>query len=146
MRVGTVSCALAVLVPCLACSDRNKVTGGSVGRFSVPTAVNCADAPMLTQRAAEDRHGMGDVRSDQEKLLIGSRANFVAALALLAELKCRVVPRDADDALKPALEAARMADATDGFYEKAHWWSEAGFIATQVVRGLIQQLPASTLQ
>jgi hypothetical protein len=49
---------------------------------------------------------------------------------------------DADEALRPALEAARRAEAADGFYEATHLWNEATFTAAHVASVLTQKLPA----
>jgi hypothetical protein len=53
-----------------------------------------------------------------------------------------VTSADADEALRPAFDAARKAEAARSFYERAGHWNEAGFIATQVVQTLMKQLSA----
>ncbi|HET7155153.1 MAG TPA: hypothetical protein VFI87_07280 [Hyphomicrobiaceae bacterium] len=109
----------------------------------VPTAVSCMDAPQLRQRAVGDRREIEKLKSDQARVVNGSRAGFLASLAIIADLKCRVISADADEALRPAFEAARRAEASDSFYERARMWGEASFIATQVIALLIRDLPAA---
>lgn len=82
------------------------------------------------------------MKSDQERMYTGNRANYFASLAVVAELKCRITLAEADEALKPAFEAARKAEAASSTYERGFRWSEADFIATRVIALLIQQLPA----
>ena len=107
-----------------------------------PTVVSCADAPQLRQRAVEDRRQSEELNSDHEKIYVGNRASFFASLAIIADLKCKVTLVEADEALKPALEAARKAEDASSMYERAFRWSEADFIATQVIALQIQKLPA----
>jgi hypothetical protein len=90
----------------------------------------------------DDRRQHDETNSDQERIVAGNRATFYASLAIIADLKCQVTLAEADEALKPAFDAARKAEATRSFYERAVWWGEAGFIVTQVVPMLIKQLPA----
>jgi hypothetical protein len=71
-----------------------------------------------------------------------NRATFYTSLATIADLKCKVTLTEADEALKPAFDAARKAEASRSFYQGAVQWSEAGFIATQVVPMLMKQLSA----
>ncbi len=122
-----------------ACYGANK--GGS-DSAPAPTAVNCADAPQLRQRALDSRRRSIETTSDQEKIVAGNRATFYASLAIIADLKCKVALAEADDALKPAFDAARKAEAARSFYKEAVHWGEAGFIATQVVPMLMKQLSA----
>lgn len=106
-----------------------------------PTAVSCTDAPQLRQRAIDDRRQRAELDSDHERIYIGNRANFFASLAIVADLKCKVTLAEVDEALKPAFEAARKAEATRSMYERALSWGEADFIATQVIALLVRQLP-----
>jgi hypothetical protein len=109
----------------------------------VPTAVNCADVSDLRQRALADRRQREETRSDQERIVAGSRATFFASLATIADLKCKVTLAEADGALKPALDAARQAQASDSFYERAALWGEANYLAAQVVAMLTKPLAAA---
>jgi len=122
-----------------ACDGANK--GGS-DYSPAPTAVDCADAPQLRQRALDARRQSVETTSDQEQIVAGNRATFYASLAIIADLKCKVTLAEADEALKPAFDAARKAEATRSFYEEAVHWGEAGFIATEVVPMLMKQLSA----
>jgi hypothetical protein len=142
MRLLAASSALAGLVAIAACDAANKGGSDSARPSPAPTAVNCADAPHLRERALDDRRRSDKTNSNQEKIVTGSRATFYASLAIIADLKCKVTLAEADEALKPAFEAARKAEATRSFYERALQWGEAGFIATQVVPMLMKQLPA----
>lgn len=137
MRVRALLPTLAPLVALTACGSAPKVVPPA------PTAVACADAPQLRQRAVDDRRQAGELKSDQDKVYIGSRANFFASLAIIADLKCKVVLPEADEALKPAFEAARKAESTRSFYERAIRWGEADFKASEVIALLVQRLPAT---
>lgn len=127
-----------------ACGSGAGGAGGSTARSSVPAQVDCTDARQLRQRAADDRRLSNETRSDQEKIFIGNRAGFFASLAVVADLKCKVTLAQADEALKPALEAARRAEKTSSTYAMAQEWGRADFIATEVISLLIRQLPASS--
>ena len=61
--------------------------------------------------------------------------------AVVAELECKAAVAEADEALKPALEAARRAVDAGNFSDTASAWAEANFRATQVIELLVQQLP-----
>jgi hypothetical protein len=139
MRLLAVSSALAGLVAILACDGANKRARDSPHHVPAPTAVNCADAPELRQRALADRRLSDETKSDQEEIVARNRATFYASLAIIADLKCTVTLGEADEALKPALDAARKAESTRSFYERAGHWSEAGFIVTQVIPMLMKQ-------
>lgn len=66
-----------------------------------------------------------------------------AALAIVADLKCKVPGAAVDAALTPAFDAVRKAEEASSFYEKAVRWSEADFRATEAIALLLQQLPTS---
>lgn len=138
MRVPVLSVAPAVLVTLAACGSDPSLARPA----PAPAAVSCLDAPQLRQRGNDDRRHSVERKSDQEKIYIGNRANFYASLAIIADLKCKVPLAGVDDALKPALEAARKAETTRSLYEMAQRWGEAAFIAAQVVALQVQQLPA----
>jgi hypothetical protein len=106
----------------------------------VPAKVSCADAQGLRQHATDDRRQVDAVRSDHQKIVLGSRANFFASLAVIADFTCRATLPGLDARLKPAFEAARRADETKSAYEKARKWSEADFIATEVITAFVQQM------
>ena len=107
-----------------------------------PTAVNCGDAAELAQQAGDGRRQRDETNSDQERIVASNRATFYASLAIIADLKCKLSLPEADEALKPAFAAAGKAEATNSFYERAVWWGDAAFLATQVVSTLMKQLPA----
>jgi hypothetical protein len=144
MRALAVSSALAAVIAAVACETANG--SGSAGARSAPapSAVNCADAPQLRQRALDDRRRLAETNSDQERIVAGNRATFYVSLATIADLKCTVTLAQADEALKPALAAAAKAQETHSFYERAVYWSEASYLASQVVPMLVKQLPGST--
>ena len=133
---------LAALIAITACENGNKVADDDRPPSSVPTAVSCTDAPQLRQRALDDRRRSDETKSDQEQISIGSRAVFFAALAIIADLKCKVTLADADEALRPAFDAARSAEDASSFYEVAQKWDEAALVAAQVISLLVQQVPA----
>jgi hypothetical protein len=139
MRVQNLSAVLAAVAALASCGENHATSDPPA---SVPTTVSCGDAQKLRQQAADIRRRADTLTSDQEKINAGNRARFFASLAIVAALKCHVVLADADDALKPALEMARTAEATRSFYERTIRWGEADFMATLVSARLIQQLPA----
>jgi len=141
MRLRGLTLVLAALPALTACDSGGAVTGNPPSS-PAPKAVNCTDAPQLRQRAIDDRRQSDELKSDHEKIYIGNRASFFASLAIVADLKCRVTLAEADEALKPAFEAARKAEDTSSMFERAKRWSEADFIASQVITLLIQQLSA----
>src|SRR5688572_26031328 len=106
MRFLAVSSALAGLAAIAACDGANTGVNASARRAPAPSAVNCADASELRQRALADRRQREETRSDQERIVAGSRATFFAALATVADLKCKMTLAEADEALKPAFDAA----------------------------------------
>jgi len=108
---------------------------------AVPTEVRCADAAQLRQGAADDRRRGAALKSDQQRISADNRANFFASLAVIADLKCKVTVVEADEALRPALDAARKAETARGFYEAAHLWNHATFTASEVASLLTQRLP-----
>ncbi len=99
----------------------------------MPTSVHCADAAPLRQRATDDRRQSEGATSDQVKVTVGNRANFFASLAVIADLECKVTLVEADEVLRSAFDAARKAEAASNFYEAAHRWGEANFMATRPV-------------
>ena len=135
MRASAMPLTLAGLLAITACEGAAK---GKSDSATAPTAVNCVDAPQLRQRALDDRRRRDEANSDQEKIVSSSRATFYASLAVIAGLKCTVTLAEADEALKPAFDAARKAEATRSFYERAVHWGDAGFIATQVIPMLMK--------
>jgi hypothetical protein len=149
MRLRALPFALAALVALTACGNGSNVTTDYRRASPAPTTVSCTDGPQLRQRAIDDRRRADELKSDHERIYTGNRATFFASLAIIADLKCRVTlaeADEADEALKPAFEAARRAEDTRSMYRKAFAWGEAGFIATQVSALLIQQLPAPAAQ
>jgi len=132
--------AAAALLTVTGCGGDSSVATESASAGVIPAAVSCGDAPALRQRAADDRRRIAESRSDQERISVGSRANLLASLAVIADLKCKVTLAEADEALKPALEAARKAAATKSVYEKTRGFNEASFAATGVVEALLARI------
>jgi len=142
MRLIAVFLAVAGVVAFTAYHNLRKADG--YAQLSpTPTAINCGDAAELAQKASDDRRQRDETKSDQEKIVASNRATFYASLATIAELQCKLSLPETDEALKPAFEAARKAEATSSFYERAVSWSDASFLATQVVSTLMQQLLAT---
>lgn len=135
----TLCLALGSLVTLTACAR----TGANAPPTTVPAAVSCTDAPQLRQRAADDRRKSETSKSDHDKIVSGNRAGFFASLARIADLKCKVTIAEVDEALKPAFVAAREAEVSRSTYERAQRWSEAAFIATEVIGLQIRQVPGS---
>jgi len=138
MRSPLFPLILAALVTIAACSQ----IGATPAATTVPAAVSCADAPQLRQRAADDRLKSEASRSDHEKIVVGNRAGFFAALALVADLKCKVTLVAADEALERAFEAARQGEAARSMYARAQKWSEAAYLTTEVSAMMIRRLPS----
>ena len=138
MRLRTLFLAPAAVIVLTGCVNRTAATAQPV-----PTAVSCGDASQLRQHAVDERRRRAGQTSDQEKITIGSRASFLASLAIIAELKCRVTGSNVDEVLKPAFAAAHKAEESDSFYERAVGWGDANAIATDAITVLTQQLPAS---
>ncbi len=145
MRVPPVLLALVVLASIAGCDGPSTVSVELMEAPSsaIPAAVNCGNAAQLRERAASDRTRVGQSRSDHERISVGSRANFLATLAVVADLKCKVTHAEADEALRPALEAARKAEESDSVYEKTNGFNDASFMATRAAALLTERLPAS---
>jgi hypothetical protein len=141
MRARASWCAPAVLALLAACGEAEDVASRAV--VPLPSAVSCTDAAQLRRRASDDRRRSAATSSDHEKIDTGNRAGFFASLAIVADLKCKVTLPEADAALEPAFEAARAAQNSHSMYERAQKWSDASFIATEVIALLLQKLPAS---
>ena len=138
VQVAPFMLLLPIVATSLGCEHRAK---GAEVASPIPTAVHCGDAQQLNERARDDRRRVLASSSDQERVYVGSRANFFASMATVAELKCRVTSASVDEALKPALEAARKAEAATSFYQRTIQWQEANFVVTQVTAALVQQFP-----
>ena len=134
--------ALAILTSIAGCDGAQHVSGGisESPSSAIPTAVHCGNGGQLRQHATNDRSRVNESRSDHERISIGSRANFLASLAVIADLKCKVSSPEADDMLSPALEAARKAEANSSVYEKTRGFAGADFTAHQAIDRLVQQL------
>lgn len=141
MRLRASDLTLAAVVSLTACGSENH-TGDYPPPAPAPTAVSCADASQLRQHAVDDRRQSDELDSDHERIYVGNRASFFASLAIIADLECKVTLAEADEALQPALEAARRAEDTSSLCEKAFAWGEADFIASRVIALLTQELPA----
>ena len=135
MRLLMMFGVFSSLVTAAAC----EVAGGASASSPPPTAVACSDAPQLQQRALDERRRREETRSDQEKIVAGGRATFYASLATIAQLICKATVADVDEILKPALAAARNAEAAGSFYERAVHWADANFILAQAIDRLMKQ-------
>jgi hypothetical protein len=72
----------------------------------------------------------------------GNRARFLASLAVVAELRCKVPAREVDGLLQKALELGRVAEATQSEYAAARRWTEADLVAAEAIALRVSQLPA----
>jgi hypothetical protein len=131
MRVLAMVPAAMVLGALTACSGP-QVGADFVDGDSVPKTVDCEDARDLSNRATEDRRRVDESHSDHERIVVGSRSNFLASLAVVASLRCKVTMPEVDEAVEGALSAARGAAAASGVYEKTRGFNDATFHATRV--------------
>ena len=131
----------AALATVIGYGSANTLAGDSIGAAQLPATVNCADALQLRDRAGRDRRGSRERSSDQEKIDLANRARFVATLATVADLRCRVSLADADEIVRRALDTAREAEGSGSFYARTLNWQEAGLIADEAIGLMIKQLP-----
>jgi hypothetical protein len=122
------------------------LAGDSRTAAPLPATVTCNDAGQLRDRATRDRDSSRTRSSDQEKVDLANRARFVATLATIADLRCKVSgpEPDAEEILRRALDAARDAEHTRGFYERTLKWQDADLIAGEAVALMIKRLPSPT--
>ncbi|CAN5867808.1 hypothetical protein BH23GEM9_BH23GEM9_29480 [soil metagenome] len=145
MRSGFLSCIAAVAV-LTACGADGEATGGASAAIAVPNAAGCSDASQWRQRAAEARSEALESSSDQARINFVNRANFLASMAVAADLQCIVNLNDSDQALEAALDAARSAESTRSFYEQTIRWGEAHHAANGAIELLVQRLPRQDLE
>ena len=134
---------IAALATVIGCGGDSNLAGKPRGAASLPATVNCEDAAQLRERAARDRRSVSERTSDQERIDLASRARFVATLATIADLRCRVSGADADEIVRKALDVARAAEGTGSFYARTLKWQEAGFIMDEAVGLMIKGIPES---
>jgi hypothetical protein len=134
----------AAIMLLAACNSGGQAAGTSGMSSAAPDTIACADAPQLRQRAAEERRRSTESSGDQARLLLASRANFLASLTVVAELQCTATTDDeASEALQEALQIARAAEGTAGFYAQAAQWAEANFAATRAIDILVHRRAAT---
>jgi hypothetical protein len=104
------------------------------------TAAACGDAPALRDQVLEHRRHGEEVTSDQERIILGSRAALLASLAAIADLRCVVTSAAADQAMRPLFEAVLTADAATSFYQRAAALTNANFHASQAIEFLVREL------
>ncbi len=112
----------------------------------LPSAVSCADASTLKERAVDARRGIVSVKGDRAKTISGNRAKFLTSLAAVAQLHCKTNVAEADALLRKALDTGHAAEATNSEYEAARLWTEADLLATDAMALLISQLSAPSPQ
>jgi hypothetical protein len=134
----------AALMTIIGCGGDYNLAGNSKGAAPLPVTVNCENAAQLRNQATQDRRSSRERSSDQEKIDLANRARFVATLATIADLRCKVSLPGADEILRRALEAARDAEDTGSFYARTLKWQEAGLIADEAVDLMIKGLPSPT--
>jgi len=108
----------------------------------LPATVNCADASTLRADAADARRYIAEQAGDRAQIIRGNRAKFLASLAVVAELRCKVSAGEVEALLEKALEVARVAETTRSEYEAAREWTEADLVAAEALALLVSQLPA----
>ena len=143
MRAITVFVAVA-LTAVAACRGDVGVSDDSRRSWSLPATVNCGDATHLRDRSAQDHRSSSERSGDQEKIDLASRAWFVATLATIADLQCKVQLANADEIMRRALDAARQAQDSSSFYVRTQKWQEAGLMAEEAVARMVEQLPGRT--
>jgi hypothetical protein len=134
----------ATLATVIGCGGDYNLASDSRGTAPLPASVKCQDAAQLRDRATRDRRSSSERSSDQEKIDLASRARFVATLAIIADLRCKVPLAETDEILRRALDAAREAEDTGGFYARTLKWQEASLIADEAVDLMISQIPDPT--
>ena len=132
----------AAVVTLIGCRGDYNLAGDSRTPAPLPATVTCEDAGQLRDRATRDRDTSRTRSSDQAKVDLANRARFLAALATIADLKCKVPLPDVDDILRRALDAGRDAEDARSFYARTLKWQEANFIADEAVDLMIKQLPS----
>lgn len=132
---------LAVFLLIGSCDAPGEASDRARSGTSLPASVACADVPQLRQHATDDRLRMAEVSSQQTRIVVGARANFLASLAIAANLQCIGAPPDENHALQDALDVARQAEGASSFYEQASRWDEANYALTRVIDDLVQRLP-----
>ena len=132
---------LAVLLLIGSCDAQGEASDHTRRSTALPANAACADVPQLRQHAADDRLRMAEGSSQQTRIVVGARANFLASLAIVAQLRCIVMHAEENDALQGALEVARRAERASSFYEQASRWNEANYALTRVIDDLVQRLP-----
>jgi flavin-binding protein dodecin len=132
---------LAVLLLVGSCDAQSEASDRARLGTSLPADAACADVAQLRQHATDDRLRMAEVSSQQTRIVVGARANFLASLAVAAQLRCVGTPAAENDALQDALEVARRAEGASSFYEQASRWDEANYALTRVIDDLVQRLP-----
>ena len=134
----------AALASIVGCGGDYNLAGLAQSAAPLPTTVNCEDAGKLRDRASQDRRSSGERKSDQEKIDLVNPACFVARLATMADLRCKVSVPDADEIVGRVLDAARDAENTGSFYARTLKWQEAGFIANEALDLMIRRVPDPT--
>jgi hypothetical protein len=130
------------------CDGTNDAAPGVIPAATAVTAVACGDAPALRDRALEHRRHGEVVTSDQERIVLGSRAALLASLATIADLRCVVTSAEADETMGPLFAAILTADGASSFYQRTAALTDANFRATQAIEFLVRELsgavPSST--
>lgn len=142
MRAMTLGCALAALVAGTACGrggDAGSVAPLAQTTAAIPKTIGCVDAPSLKERATAERRRATDEKSDQAHIVLVTRANYFASLAVFAELSCRGSAPDAEAALARAVAAAQNAAGTNSFYEKVRLWGDAQSLVTEAIAVLVRE-------
>ena len=126
MRISLLLVA-AVVLGVSACNTGQSAPD-TPGDSVLESTVDCADAQILAARSLDPPRRK---EGDRAKIIRLNRAVYFAALANVAELKCKVTDLQADGTLTRAFDAAHKAEATASEYEKAQLWSQAALYATQ---------------
>ena len=134
-----ITCLLVpvALVALSGCEAGSGAQDASSETAALPS-VSCDDVQRLTVRGDATRQGIEKLSGDRARIIATNRATYFAALANVAELKCRTTDAKADGAVTLAFQAVREADRTASEYEKAQKWGMAALYATQAVSHLIK--------
>lgn len=130
--------SLAAFTAFTACESAPATSAAPVA--ALPTTVSCQDAATLRQRSQNDQRRAEATKSDQEKIFTNSRANYLASLAIVADLICGTPVAPAEATLAQAFKAAGEAEKTASFYAQAASLSVANLRASEAISILRQQL------
>jgi hypothetical protein len=142
MRPSILAC-IAALSVVGGCSPDSEAQGDE-GAISIPSTADCQDAREWQQQSVVARTQKAEDPSDQAQILRLGRANFLAGMAIVADLRCLSADREVDQRIDAALEAAHEATRARSFYEQAILWGRANEAANQAIQQLVRRVAERT--